>query len=114
MSKQLSVLMSHLNNDKKVFIDLYESHVLIQVTKDNIEHFTHVDLSDEALELENSTKESKIEYHSQQFDYNTHCFSQQEIEQQERHRKEIVDMLNEFEVEAIYHVDCEADVYVVV
>lgn len=108
-----NILLTHIDNNRKVFVDDYERHVLIQVTKDNIDMIKYIDLSDESLELTDSTKESKIEYHSQTLEYNRDCLKQYQIDQREAHRHEVLEMLNKYDVCEIYYVDCAADVYIV-
>lgn len=113
-----SIIQEHLNNNQKVFVDLYEHHVLLQVTLDNIHLIKSVDISDEMLDDETystSDQESKRQYFSQDFNesYNTDVLSQSQIIRMNKHVDEMRQMLDEMNVVKIYHIDCEADVYII-
>lgn len=107
-----NIMLSFLNENKKVFVDLYEQHVLLQVTKDNINIVQVVDLTDDSLELTNETKEMKLSYFNQQM-YFSNSFTTEQVNRRLHHRDEMINMLTSHDVCQIYHIDCEADVYVV-
>ncbi|MNW06052.1 hypothetical protein D3C71_2023940 [compost metagenome] len=69
-------------------------------------------LDDETYE---QTQESKKEYFSQDFNesYNTNVFSQSQIKRMNKHVEEVREMLETKTVSKIYHIDSEADVYII-
>lgn len=115
MTKKFDTLLTYLNNDKKVFVEVYEHYILLQVTKDNIHLIKTLDLSDEMLDDEsyNMTQQSKISYYSQDFGYNTDVLGEGAIALRNRFVEEMKTFLSSVSVDKIYHIDCEADVYIV-
>lgn len=109
---QFNILMSQLNDNKKVFVDLYEQQVLLQVTKDNIDMISCVEIDDDSLEQIEASQQSRVEYFSQNFEYRTDCFSQHKIDEMKKHTQEMLTCLSKYEMSQMYHVDCVADVYV--
>ena len=115
MTKEFNTLLTYLNNNKKVFVEEYEQHMLTEITLDNIHLYKTVDISDEMIDDENMTHDNKIEYYSQDFNqsYNRDVLTEQQIDKCERHAQQMRDFLSQVSVSKIYHVDCEADVYII-
>lgn len=109
-----SIIQQHLNNNHKVFVDLYEQHQLIEITNVNINSFVTVDISDDSLDDEThktSTQQSRVEYYSQEFSYDHD--DQNKVNKFFSHIEVMKDFTTEMSLVKMYHIDCEADVYIV-
>ncbi len=100
-----SIIQQHLNNNEQVFVDVYNKQKLVQITNENINQFDVVDISDQYLEVDLiNNHQDKQDYYKQQnelfnqnqhFDYMNNQF------------------LKTYQIKKIYHIDSEADVYIV-
>lgn len=91
------ILINHLNDNKKVFVHSYNNfQELFEVTKTNVDSFSTVDISDDMLD------DTTVHTHEERVEYFTVHMKQDKI----------VKMLNELSLVKMYHVDCEADVYI--
>lgn len=108
------VIKNHLNNNQNVFVVIYDEDQLIQINKDNIDTFDEVDLNDQFLESSQMTKQNIIDYYSQKFDYNENALSQQEIQKHKKMCDDIIELINKSnDVIMSYHIDSEADVFII-
>lgn len=109
-----SIIQEHLNNNQKVFVDLYEQHELVEITHENINSFKTVDISDESLDDEThttTTQESRVEYYSQQFSH--HNDDENKVKKFFSHIQDMKDFTTKMSLVKMYHIDCEADVYII-
>lgn len=97
--------------DHKVFVVVYETNELVEITNENVDDFDRVDLDE--VDSSNMTKESIVEYYSQPFEFNRSVVDEAEIQSHEVLVRDVLDLMSKVNVIETYHVDCEADVFIV-